>query len=236
MWLMVLVGCDGFGAADAVAGGVDTTGTGADMPAYCAEDHREAVADSAVAAADFSFALDDVLGLALGSYTGQLTPYQGDSVDLALDVRAPEGGEIWAVYRTFVDPSAGDTGPAMGAASSTTDCPPVYEFSLSVDLNSADGAYGGRFEPLLQVGDLAAISVSAEAPLDTLTGTALPSFDVDKWDTVSLGLYAELQDGAWSGSLLWSGSSDTSDDPEGTVSPSGQTEGVGAFLVAPDGC
>lgn len=222
-------------ATDTTDTGALPGGGGADMPAYCAEDHRVLVDDPTVPAADFSFAAADALAAQTGPWSGTLTPYQGDAVALDLTV-AEAGPGIAAVYRVLVDPSAGDTGYDQGAPD-VGDCPAVYEYGLTVDVASADGAYAAQFQPLVQVAAAETATFFATVPLADFTGTAPPAVDATRWAYVSFGVDATLADAAWTGSFLWYGASaapvDGSAETEtGEVEPSGETAGVGGFTVA----
>ncbi len=211
-------------------------GGGADMPAYCAEDHRVLVDDPSVPAADFAFAVSDALAAQVGPWSGTLTPYQGDAVGLDLTV-AEAGLGIAAVYRVLVDPNQGETGSYGEGAPDVGDCPPVYEYSLTVDVATTDGAYAAQFQPLVQVAAAETATFFDTVALADFTGTAPPGVDATRWAFVSFGVDATLADAAWTGSFLWYGASaapvdGSAESDTGTVEPSGETAGVGGFSVS----
>lgn len=238
MFLFLASAC--IATPDATPDGNDTSadtghlGGGADMPAYCVEDRREAVADPTVAATDFSFAVQTAIDAQVGRFVGTLTPYTGESGGLTVQVADPGLG-IAAVYRVLVDPNEGETGMAQGAPGAS-DCPPVYEYALAVAVRSDDGAFVADFSPTLEVSDPAATTLHDQVLLAAFAGTARPTFDIGKWASVSFAVDAAQADDAWTGSFTWFGLSEAAESAgaeaeTGSVNPSGETEGVGGFEV-----
>lgn len=219
----------------------DTTdssgGTGGDMPAYCAEDHRTEVTDLTVPAEGFVFSPQAAIDTQIGTYAGPLTKYdKSGTVGMSLDVTFT-GKAVAAVYRVLVDPSGGEG--SMAADSGPTDCPPVYEYGLNALLGTSDGSYTGALSALVLVAEPGTGNISASLPIASFTGSAQPAFDTTKWASVSLELDAAQVAGGWSGSMMWLGSN-ASGGPEatadtaaetGTVEPSGVTEGIGGFAL-----
>lgn len=210
-------------------------GGGADMPAYCEEERREVVDDPYAVPDGMWFAAGEAVEAQSGTFTGALEPYEGGVGSNLTLVNSLGDGGVALVFRVLVDPSGGDTGYATGAPE-PTDCPPVYAYTLDVALSSDDGRWGGAFEAEMEVADPAVAALSAAQPIDALTGSAAPSWDLGDWDVTSLQISASLVPDGWQGSLSWmagnesmasgSGGTDTAE-----VEPSGMTEGVGSFLL-----
>lgn len=214
------------------AGGQDSFpaggGGGADAPAYCAPVSSTPVATDTVADG-MTFSVDDALAIEAGAFAGTLTPYTGDTSPLGLTLSLDEGGAVEAETWELVDPSAGDTGYATGAAE-PSGCPPTYRYTLIGELSSADGQYAGAFTSEVHVADPSVDGLTGRIALESFDGTARPGFDVGAWDRVELAV-----DGtpAWTGSLTWFGLNESArtsaGSDTGTVAVSGVTEGIGAF-------
>lgn len=223
-------------------------GTGGDMPAYCTEDSRIAITDLTVPAEGFTFAPEVGMARESGLFDGDLTPWAGGPhVALSLAVVYQDTG-VDAVYRVLVDPNAGDTGTSMGAPS-VSDCPPVYAYALDATLSAPGGEYGASYTAAIEVSDPETATMTGSVPLADVTGTARPTFDVDRWASVTLQVATTQSPTGWTGTLMWFGSSEpagpTAGQPAappadsgsggsdtGTVAVSGETEGVGDFDLA----
>lgn len=224
--------------ADDTADTTDTGGgTGGDMPAYCAEDHRTEVTDLSVPAEGFAFSPQAAIDTQIGTFAGPLTRYdKSGTVGMTLDVTFT-GKAVAAVYRVLIDPSGGEGSEA--ADSGPTDCPPVYEYGLNALLGTSDGSYTGALSALVLVAAPGTGNISASLPIASFTGSAQPSFDTTKWASVTLEVDAAQVAGGWAGSMMWLGSNesggpaataDTGTDT-GTAEPSGVTEGIGGFAL-----
>ena len=133
---------------DQTGGGDGTPGLG--MPDGCVEDHREVVADPAVAPEGFEESALDVIEGLTGSFGADVAMEDGSVLPVALSV-AWDGGEVQAVYRRW---STNDQveGPPMGAPATEDSgiededaCGPVYAFGVTTSLSAlplvgADGA------------------------------------------------------------------------------------------------
>ena len=213
----------------------DTGGGGADMPAYCEEDRREAVEDPYSVPDGMWFAAGEAIEAQSGTFSGALEPYEGGVGSNLTLVNSLADEGVALVFRVLVDPSGGDTGYATGAPEST-DCPPVYAYTLDLALSSDDGQWGGAFRAEMEVADPAVGELSASQSLDALTGSAAPSWDPADWGSTSLMLSASLVTDGWQGSLSWMAGNETMASGSGgtdtaEVEPSGMTEGVGSFLL-----
>lgn len=195
---------------DQTGGGDGTPGLG--MPDGCVEDHREVVADPAVAPEGFEESALDVIEGLTGSFGADVAMEDGSVLPVALSV-AWDGGEVQAVYRRW---STNDQveGPPMGAPATEDSgiededaCGPVYAFGVTTSLSAlplvgADGAGEVMFQMAGQP------FVVAPTPLDQVEGTALPTFDPADWDRTQLSTIVDLHGDDVFLQLLWEGLND----------------------------
>lgn len=228
--------------------GTTVGGSGADMPAYCAEVSRVTVTDPSVPSDGFDFAADDAVAVQTGTFTGDLVTYasngNGQHVSTTLTLHATG---IDAVTTQLVDPNTDTAHPPMGQPQ-TDGCPPYYEIRMDGHLSTTDGMLDEDIAVASHASapDVGAFTTSID--LGSIQGTAYPTdIDPNRWDAVALVVDASLQDLAWNGSLMWSATNDTSNDTAtttydtatgvgtGTVGVSGEVSMIGSFSLARTG-
>lgn len=217
---------------------------GADMPAWCAEDHRTEVTDPATPADGFSFSAQAILDAALGDFTGMLDFVQLDrpKVTTTLSLTRTDA-PIEAVY-FVMEGGTGDTGMASGAPDPL--CESRYEVPAAGTLIAED-LLAETLDLSLSAARAESATFTLSLPLADVNGAARPVDIVpEDWASVTLALDAHQDAGAWLGSLMWQASSEAStarrtggstarakdeQAETGATGVSGMVEGYGSFTL-----
>jgi hypothetical protein len=202
------------------AGAPVTDTTSNDELDRCEESDRSAVTDPSAISDGMTFAPQVALDALNGDWTGTWTPIGGSETDASLSLTS---GAVEFVEQTLV------AGSGQGGGGDPQ-CSSYYAIAASVQLSTADHGLAETFDTEVQTRDATSAAFATSIPLSDVGGSVRPSFDPSKWDHTVLAVYATYANPALDGGGTWQGFDDASSD-DGTVAPSGQTEGAGSFSL-----
>ena len=188
---------------DAIAEDIDKGQSGTEEPDRCAEKQRDAVTDTSLAAAGFSYSVDQLLGNAGGAFGGTIA--LSDSEPSLSVIIAPAPGTIYAVETEWV--TGGGSGSGMGGlgmSSAEIDCQPYYELPMTLSVESG-ALLNDAFEVIATSREVDQLAfIGAIDPAD-IVGTTQPNFNPGNYDSYSLGLFGTVSMSVVTGSVVWHG-------------------------------